>query len=452
VKLFSEAAYISICRWWLSAILLFLPFQHKIIKLIGPLSKEFSSFIAYIDEITIVIFLLFTVREYYKRKEIPDKLYLILLSPIVILSIFGLISGIVNRNSLLITSLGIFDYIKNFLVIFIFAVFFKNSESFKKTFRLVLVVAIFLGVVAFIQEFWAVYSRYILKENINEISYLFTQNLIPELSWRVGIYRAPSLTHNSNIFGLYMLLILTVYLSLRKKINFVVFIPLFSGIFSSVSRMVYAGFIFIGGLHLIKYKRWIVAPLFIFIVAVFLYMAFLSDFNIWEWDLIEAKEGIPIEETGIKYVSYREYAKIKAVEIWKDHSLLGVGPGMYGGIISIKYHSPIYEKYNFQGIAMHYLKNWSGIDQHWHQILAEVGIIGVICFAWLFVSLAIMLFILKKKATTPETKGLYEGLLTYIVVILIYTFGSGLNITSVIFTYTALVGMGLGCVLLRKEN
>ena len=57
----------------------------------------------------------------------------------------------------------------------------------------------------------------------------------------------------------------------------------------------------------------------------------------------------------------------------------------------------------------------------------------------------IIIFALRQQATSEELKGLFTGLATSIIIILIYLFGSGLNIAPVLFTYCAFVGMGLGC-------
>jgi hypothetical protein len=112
-----------IARWLLTALLFFLPFQRKIVKNIAPWSNELSSFISYLDEIIIVIFLPIALIRLYRNGEIKHRSYLMVLSPIVVLCISGVTSGMINGNSFFITALGIFDYIINFLVIFIYAAY-----------------------------------------------------------------------------------------------------------------------------------------------------------------------------------------------------------------------------------------------------------------------------------------------------------------------------------------
>lgn len=427
--------YMNICRWWLTGILLFLPFQDKLKKSVKLYSNGLSSFIAYLDEITIVIFLLLVIKEFFKNREIYNKLHLILLFPLLVLSISGFVSGIVNRNSLLITTLGTFDYIKNFMVIFIYTAFFKEFEQFKKIFRAILLVTVFLGVIALIQELWAMWFRYILKEDIHNIRYLLVREGQPALAWSGGIYKARSLVGNNIVLGLYGILILTIYINITKKINFAVIVPLLSGILFSVSKMVYAAFAFVMGMYLFRTRKWFIIlaiPALVFII----YMGFLTV----GLDAVNVRTG--------ERFPLRSYAREKAIEIWKDNKFLGVGPGMYGGIISIKMNSPYYEwdKYNFLPIAKHYVQMFSGIDQFWPHILAEVGILGVFGFIGLFISILVILSILRQRASSEEIRGLFTALIIYTFVIVIYSLGSGLNVAALLFTYSAFVGMGLGSI------
>ncbi len=445
--------FINLVKWWLTGILIFLPFQRIIAKSIVPWSSELSTFISYLDEITIVIFLPLVIREFFKNREIPNRLYLILLFPVLFLSMSGFISGTVNGNPLFITILGTFDYIKNFLVIFIYAVFFREFDELKKVFRLLLVVAVFLGAVAIIQELWATGSVYILGRDIYDKGIYFFLDTLSEVErglfkdmWRFGIYRTPSLMHHPNILGLYCLLILTIYLCIVKKVNFTVLIFLFAGIFASVSRMVYMGFVFMGGLQIFRGRRWLIAV--VIPIAIFLfYMSFLQDFNSSKSpntvELTKKEDLTPECKSITGSSSYRVYSRGKAIEVWKDNPFWGVGPGRFGGVVSVIFKSPVYEKYDFVDVEL--LERYRSIDQFWPQVLAEMGIIGAVSFAGLCIVLFIILFILRRRVTSDEMKGLLTGLAIFTIVILIYLLGSGLNITAVLFTFSAFAGMGLGC-------
>lgn len=441
---FNNIPLINAAKSWLTGMLFFIPFQDILAKKIAPWSNELSSLISFADEITIAMFLPIAIIRIYRNREISDKLYLVLLFPIVVLGISGIISGIVNGNSQLITILGIFDYIKNFLFIFIFAVFFREVDEFKRIVHSLLMLAVFLGVIALVQELWAMGFRYILKKEVEKILYLLTKNIYAEFSWRMGIYRAPSLLHNQNVLGLYLLLFLTIYLHMIKKVNYAVFILLFSGIFSSVSRMVYSGFLFIAGLQILKGRKWLILLVIPIVIFVF-YMRYLPDSNVTNQlnltDPPKQDGGLTLENT----TSYREFAMHKSMQIWKDHPVFGVGPGMFGGTISIKFQSPVYKEYNIQTSEMFFVKRFSGLDLFWPQLLAEIGIIGTLVFAGIFISLFLMLTLLKQKTSSEEMRGLLAGLKAYIIVILVYTLGASLNLTSILFTYSSFVGMALGC-------
>jgi O-antigen ligase len=366
-----------------------------------------------------------------RNRDISFHLYLILLFPILIIGIIGFISGmLLNENSLIITTLGTFDYVKHFLVIFVYAGFFTDFNEFKKIFYLLLVIAVFIGISAFVQEFWALYSKYILEKDI------------AQKGWRLGIYRAYALVSHYNLLGLYCLFILSIYLFISKKINFIILFSLLAGIFTSVSKVAYTGFVLLAGLQSLKGRRWFLV-LLLPITILLLSMIHLSDF-----DLLEL--GIE-NETKFQQskISYREFAQNKAIEVWGDHPIWGVGPGMFGGPIAFKYRSPIYEEYNFLLI----LEKIHSLDQLWPQVLAEMGIVGTAAFIGLIVSIFRVIFMARQMATSDEIKGLFTGLATFtIIFFIIYTLSGNLNIISVLFPYCALIGMGLGCTTNKNKT
>ena len=75
--------------------------------------------------------------------------------------------------------------------------------------------------------------------------------------------------------------------------------------------------------------------------------------------------------------------------------------------------------------------------------------LGIFCLSRFCVNpLSFFYFVkaIKKRTDFSEIKGLFEGLSVFIIMICIYTFGSGFNVPAVIFTYCALAGMGIGVV------
>lgn len=435
-----------------------MPFQHTIYIIAKLWSSKLSTFLNRLDELTIVILLPVAIKEFYRSKDVPLRLYCYLSLPIFALIITGFIAGAVNVNPFFITVHGMFDYIKYILVIYIYAAFFRDVSELNKVLRGLLIVAVLLGAAAFIQEVWAVSNRYILQKNIVNIDYLDLGYFVKgdpklmheagdeRLTWKLGLYRVPSLLFNGVGSGLYALLIFTLYMCIAKKDNLFVVFCLLSGIVGSISRIVYSGFLFVSGWLIIKGRKWLL--LLLIPVGLLLYgLSFEYDFNIWQFSksaIVKTEErGSANSDWGL--VSYRTYTKEKALNIWKDHPVWGAGPGTYGGPISIDYKSSLYEKYNFDPKAKYMLEKWGSIDQFWPQILAELGVAGVICFTGFFIVLSLTLIMLIKKTFLYEERGVLTGLLVYLVVILLYTLGYTLNISPIIFTYFALVGISLSC-------
>ncbi len=355
-------------------------------------------------------------------------------------------SGIINGNSLFVTALGTFDYLKNFLAIFIYAAFFRDFNEFKKLFRLLLFIALLLGTVALIQFIWAMGSVYISGKDITDQSVyiLFSRPKDSlEIAWRYGIFRTTSLTCHANLLGLFNLLIFTIYFHTEKRTNIKIYVPLLSGVLLSVSRMAYGGLIAIVAMEIMKRKKWFLLILVFMITFALLQVNFGDNFNLPGFlkSLSSDNRTVSIAH------DIRGYSRNKSLEIWEDHPLGGVGPGMFGGIISFKYHSYINELYNLRS---GYLEEQAkSIEQFWFQILTEMGIVGVLLFINLIVFLFIALYKLKEQTMSQDMKNLFSGLIVFIPCILIYTIGSGINIAPVLFTYCAFVGMGLGSSGLR---
>lgn len=449
--------YHDITKWWLIGILIFLPFQHTTVKIIQLWNNDASVFIKRLDEFTIIGFVLLSTIELYRRDRLFNRQYIIIFFPLICLMSVGLISGIVNENRLLPTIHGIFNYTKYFLVIFIYATFFKNFRDFKKILNILLGLILFLGAVALIQEIWALSNRYIFQKRIAEILYLDFSTLISEerelrnefAPWRLGIYRTPSLMINYNFFGLYCLLILTIYINVIERTKLLKLFFIIFGIFCSVSRVVYSGFILTGLFQVFRgKKKWIII-LIPFIVLLF-YLSPLPEYLMSKfssksmfarsfavYDKLKRDEVYKSAWDG-----YRIYMQKKGIEIWKDNMFLGVGPGMFGSGLSIRYNSPIYEKYNFDEPRIEVLKRFKTIDNFWIQILAELGILGIVCLMAFFIFLALRFYKLKK-ISPQEMEGIYRGLIIYMLVILIYSFGYDMNIPPIIYTYFAFVGIAI---------
>jgi hypothetical protein len=431
-----------IVKLWLIVILLFLPFQDKILEFTKSLDDGISFFIYFLDEITVIVLFPLSIFKFYKEKSFPERFYLILIFPVFILILFGIVSGLINGSSLLDASLGVFYYVKNFIVIFIYASFIREFRDLKKIFNLLIIIAIILGSIAFIQEFWALTARYVFQKNITYAEmYVMRMPLINNDEyvnwWRLGIYRAPSFTTDSNSLGLYCLLFITLYTCMSKRVNFAILIPLFTGVFFSVSRIVYTGFMFIGGLQVFKKRKWF--SVFMIPTAILLFMMF-SSLNL---DYKRSKDAnIQNLENNFQY---RVLSRKVASTIWKDHFLLGGGPGIFDTFVVTESRQINLQKtYHLPNEKKKYFTLIESLDKFWLRILAELGIVGGISFALLLILLIIILTVLRIWATSVEVGGLFTGLALFTVVILICSVGSDMNIVPILFTYSAFVGMGIG--------
>ena len=65
---------------------------------------------------------------------------------------------------------------------------------------------------------------------------------------------------------------------------------------------------------------------------------------------------------------------LNAIPIIRDHPLLGVGPGRYGGAVADNYGTPIYEQYDTD--RLFWDPQQRTVDNFWLHILVETGIVG----------------------------------------------------------------------------
>jgi glucose uptake protein GlcU len=78
--------------------------------------------------------------------------------------------------------------------------------------------------------------------------------------------------------------------------------------------------------------------------------------------------------------------------------------------------------------------------------------VGTTLFAALLISIIFALFGVRKQANDDDTKNLLAGLALATLMVFFYTMGSGLNNTSFLFTYSAFVGMAMGCETYPKRS
>ncbi|MGG1676512.1 O-antigen ligase family protein [Neobacillus sp. NRS-1170] len=109
------------------------------------------------------------------------------------------------------------------------------------------------------------------------------------------------------------------------------------------------------------------------------------------------------EEIGQSSESGRIYYVKKAIEIFKDHPLIGTGFGTFGGAATLTYSSPVYEEYNID-------RNFYS-DNQYILILAETGALGMLS---IFMTAYFLLV-----TTWKNRKEFYGPLLVYFIISLI---------------------------------
>ena len=385
-------------------ILIFLPFQRFLVQEI-KVDK-----LMWLDEIFVLfsLFLFFLFILYFGK--IKKEAFKILLC-LFLLFILGLISGIYNGNKVVVSILGSFDYIKNFLIIPFFGLITVSEKKAYRIYKILHWLALFFCLVGIIQ-----FISFYLRSDISNYEVRF------------GIPRVPSLLGHPNMFGLYSLLFFILDFSLYQKIRWQNLL-LAIGIVLSVSRMVWIAFL-VCLIYLLLYNKNKISKVLITLIFVFMLFNILYSFY------LKTVKELSVEDY------YRGYTLKKSLEIWKEHPLLGVGPGMYGGIISVIFDSPIYKAYNFSEKWYNFgIKNFHSLDQFWGQTLAEIGLIGTAIFLYFLY----LLFKMTRKFFLC-TKNFFKkrmliGFSSIPIVLFIYLFGSGLNLTSFLLTYSILYFM-----------
>ena len=232
---------------------------------------------------------------------------------------------------------------------------------------------------------------------------------------------------------------MTIYIFIRKKLNPYIYLLLIGAVLVTVSRLAYVGLSIMLMLNLLlrrtKRNIIIISAVCFTVIIVFVFSTLIPDV-----DLMGRQDNA---------ISYREFARQKGMYIWEDHPIVGAGPGMFGGVVSKIFVSPIYKEYRF---PFHYIQSIGGIDQFWPQVFAEIGIVGFVLFVALILATIKTLLFMKEHTVNDDIKNLSTGSLVFLMVIYVYTFGTGFNTTAVIFTYFAFIGIAIGSMTNKERG
>lgn len=355
-----------------------------------------------------------------------------LIVPIIFISMWDVISGIANANNPLITTLGCFFHLKNFFATFLFSSLCWTGKELKEGYRILRNMGIFLAIVAILQEIIALINKY-------------TPISIPICwpawthEWRAGFYRSPSLVGHPNILGIYLLLILSMELRVGKN-GFILFLLLL-GVLTTLSRIVYLCLIVLLSL---SFKRVKLPIKLMFIGIALVFIISVSQLSLAELGVSSISSKEIGEQRKLKLSYFRGYTLKKSLEIWRDHLIFGVGPGMYGDVISFLINSPIYEEYNFDPFFLGFAKIGKGLDQFYPVILAESGSFSLLLYLMFFILLIKISLLLSRKFSTEFEKKLAKGLANVPIILLILLTVKSINMSYFLLPYFSLLGMLIG--------
>jgi O-antigen ligase len=69
---------------------------------------------------------------------------------------------------------------------------------------------------------------------------------------------------------------------------------------------------------------------------------------------------------------------IRSIPVIRDHPVLGVGPGRFGGAVASNFGTPIYDEYEFR--ELFWRPTQRTVDNFWLHLLVETGILGAAAF------------------------------------------------------------------------
>ena len=141
-------------------------------------------------------------------------------------------------------------------------------------------------------------------------------------------------------------------------------------------------------------------------------------------------------------IYYRSFTYLESVRLLQENPIFGAGAGMFGGLASILFESPIYDD------CPEYFRNMvnrmGSIDTFWPVIWGELVILGVIAFSLIWFSFFKGLVWMSnwfKKMGDVQMYNIGRVLKYYVLALFVMCFGTGLNAPFVVFTFFGLVGI-----------
>lgn len=128
-----------------------------------------------------------------------------------------------------------------------------------------------------------------------------------------------------------------------------------------------------------------------------------------------------------------------SVQVVKDHPLIGVGPGRFGGTVAYITHSPVNTQYHVKLPS-----ELTSIDLFWLHIWGETGILGLGIFLWLMYQTERAIWRAYRKSAFRRWHGITAGVFGIVIAFSIATiFGNSLEVDALSAPFWALVGIAI---------
>jgi putative inorganic carbon (hco3(-)) transporter len=346
--------------------------------------------------------------------------------------IIGVISALITGVGLMAIILQVRAYILFYLVYYVVKRMDLTADFKYKAISLTFVTAVILSLHGFI-------------EKISDKTFM-----MPE-AWQNWSLAA---TNHIRVYGL---LKGPNELSLYLAIAFLISLALLDHFKGKQKWLYFAGLSVIGATFLLTYSRGAFLALFVFIIAYFvlfrdirkvipvlmvtiisagLFYTVTFTADVYQENVLYSVDNVDKEEDGNSgkdkgetgYKRYKEafsedtigksssdgriYYVTKAIEVFKDHPIIGTGFGTFGGAATLAYSSPIYDDYD---IGFNFYS-----DNQYILTLAETGIIGVLILTVFISYLLIITFRIYKNGDKPLAITLVFFFVTMMVGGLVY--------------------------------
>lgn len=389
----------------------FLLLQDLIAKNLEEWLLLFQS-VRYIDEgITLLGFLFLIVIPWFIKGQRPSKTGIEWLLSLFLL--IGIISSIAAQVPLFIAASQFLLYVKGFLFFYILSSIPANNLTLRKHIRSFAYVALLFLVLGFVD----IVAPYWFRSVTGNVDYI---------DYQMGIPSVKSLFVHPGVFGWFM-----AFIALYFFAFFIVFGKgsyLFTsfafalGSFFSMRAKPLGGLVggILAGLSTLPLTKRIEKGLVIAAIGICISVP------VWPklYGLYESKVTSYV---GLRdpMVNARNALYITSVDIAKDYFPFGAGFGRYGGWISAKYYSPLYDDYDLSKVyGMSEEKTSFVCDTFWPMVLGETGFIGLALYAGILLSFVKTLYRQVKNENNRYVKAFQLGTLMVLIESLVESIAS----------------------------